>query len=598
MSLFSTNNLSEEACNWLVEHCSQKDLLPILKKYPQISRSVFGGFRPTAENLRLPAVHLRLMQELTGNVLVCEKLVDVFGRYARDCHLDRMLGWLGPRWFLSYWRDMGRRLSYFREYFVLLCATYPEDDAESELYRRFGRRLLKTHGMWKMGVPQNDDAPEIRDAQSFIRTACHFFYPDKMFLEGAAEIEQEEAIKKELASLRQRLEKEQALTRSLKAKLSEAEQKTDECQKEKNTLKKELGAFRHEQDARLQRMQDDYSQKLCVQYELMQRDFLDLDGKWLQTSSNETDEADVLLERSENLLAQQRQLNIKYGTRSGLREKENQLRMAYMQLATAAKESLHPHDELRTLMDAINRKRQKINALLEDGNEHVGSELYEYLFTTIRSLKHSNEIPLELERIGQFIRDAESMELLQTDERTNLLNQCDKRRMLWQNMSRTGEDRSQRNDSEYTPEIMDIRRHLSEAANVILLVDGYNVMMRSDGWKRYQEKRGMSFQEVRGEFIARCRSIARYFKSLRLVFDGDDAYFDNVLPCSDGLYVVYAQHKDEEHNADRYIKEFINGDKQAGERFWLCSEDFGIRQDVQRVDAFVSNLALNRFIGM
>ena len=106
----------------------------------------------------------------------------------------------------------------------------------------------------------------------------------------------------------------------MREELAHAEKKTEEAQKERNALKKEYGAFKHEQQDRLQRVLDDYALKLVAQYEEMQHDFLDLDSKWLKTSTLESDEADSLLERTEQVLEQQRNLNIRYGVRSELRE--------------------------------------------------------------------------------------------------------------------------------------------------------------------------------------------------------------------------------------------------------------------------------------
>ena len=437
-------------------------------------------------------------------------------------------------------------------------------------------------------------APETKEMIEILEAAIHFYHTD---LEKEQQQAKGEEAKLLSASYREKLEKEQALTRELKSKLAEEERKTAEAWREKNTLKKEYGAYRHEQQERLQRVQDEYALKLVAQYEEMQHDFLDLDSEWVKTSTVEGNDADVLLQRAEEVLEQQRNLNIKHGVRSELRDKEAKLRDAYLRLATAAKESIHPHDELRSLMEAIKRKQQVIKNLLDSGKETMGSELYEYILTTIRSLKHSNEIPSELQRIRNFIVDAERMELLEAEERANLLDQCDKRQSLWQNMSKTGEVRGKDRMADFVPEIMDLSRHLMKASNYLLVIDGYNVLKRSDAWTTFQQRRGLSFAELRYEFISRCNQKSHYFKSIRLVFDGDDPDGDDVRS-KGNCHTVFAQRLEEDHNADRYIKDYIKFAQQAGEKIWLCTEDYGIRHDLPDVDAFVSNLALNRLLWM
>ena len=604
MQLFSHDRICAGARKWLVENCPPQCLLNLLKRERHLAHVVLGGgFRPNVDSLKNPAVRQRIFNELGTNTSLCDGLIHSYGECAHEAYMDRMLLLLGRDWFRAHWKKTGKLMRYFKAHFVVMCASFSDtEDAEKEFFNRFGKRLLRMEGFWK-SITGNLDAssedketvaPETKEIIKILEAATQCFQTN-------SEVEQQAEKGKDAKALsdsyREKLEKELTLNRELKDKLSDAEKKAEAAQKERNALRKEYGAFKHEQEGRMQRIQDDYASKLVAQYEEMQHDFLDLDTKWLKTSTLESDEAENLLERTKQVLEQQRNLNIKYGVRSELREKEAKLRDAYLRLATAAKESIHPHDELRSLMEAVKRKQQKIKNLLDSGDETMGSELYEYILTTIRSLKHSNEIPAELEKIRQYILDSESMELLEAEERVNLLDQCDKRHKLWQNMSRTGEDRGKQREPGFIPEIMDLSRHLTKASNYVLVIDGYNVLKRSDSWTTFQQRRGLTFAELRYEFVSRCSQKAHFFKSVRLVFDGDDPDGDDVRT-KGNCHTVFAQRLDDEHNADRYIKEYVKEAKLSGEMVWLCTEDYGIRHDLPEVEAFVSNLALNRLLWM
>ncbi len=600
MQLFSHDRICAGARKWLVENCPSQCLLNLLKRERHLSHVVLGGgFRPTVDSLKNPTVRLRIFNELGTNTTLCDGLIHSYGECAHEGFLDRMLFLLGREWFHKHWREMGKTARFFIPHFLVMCASFQStEDNDLEYFRTFGKRFLRLESFWKKVQGNLDKPPEVQETVSpetkemisILEASLHFFKTEK-------ELEPPPGNGTEGETLRKKLEKEQAQNKKLREELADADKKAEEAQKERNALKKEYGAYKHEQQERLQRVQDDYALKLAAQYEEMQHDFLDLDSKWLKTSTLEGDEADTLLERTEQVLEQQRNLNIKYGVRSELREKEAKLREAYLRLATAAKESIHPHDELRSLMEAVKRKQQKIKNLLDSGEETMGSELYEYILTTIRSLKHSNGIPTELERIRKYIMDSENMELLEAEERVTLLDQCDKRHKLWQNMSKTGEVRSKNREPGFIPEIMDLNRHLTRASNYVLVIDGYNVLKRSDAWTTYQQRRGLSFAELRYEFSSRCSQKAHYFKSVRLVFDGDDPDSDDVHT-KGNCYTVFAQRLEDEHNADRYIKEYVKEAHLSGERVWLCTEDYGIRHDLPDVEAFVSNLALNRLLWM
>ena len=604
MQIFSHDRICVGARKWLVENCPSQSLLTLLKRERHLAHVVLGGgFRPTVDSLKNPAVRQRIFNELGTNTSLCDGLIHSYAECAHDASMDKMLFLLGRDWFRAHWKKAGKAARYFVAHFVVMCASFSAtENNDLEFFSRFGRRFLRLESFWKK-MPGNLDAPsdvkevvapETEEMKHILEAAIHFYHSN-------SELEQQAEKGKEAKALsdsyREKLEKEQAQNKELKDKLADAEKKAEEALKERNALKKEYGAYKHEQERRLQGVQDDYALKLVAQYEEMQHDFLDLDSKWLQTSSGETDDSDALLERTEQVLEQQRNLNIKYGARSKLREKEAKLRDAYLRLATAAKESIHPHDELRSLMEAVKRKQQQIKNLLDSGEETMGSELYEYILTTIRSLKHSNDIPSELERIRNYIMDSERMELLEAEERVNLLDQCDKRHRLWQNMSKTGENRSKSREPGFIPEIMDLSRHLSKASNYVLVIDGYNVLKRSDAWTTFQQRRGLNFAELRYEFVSRCSQKAHFFKSVFLVFDGEDPDGDDIRT-KGNCHIVFAQRLEDEHNADRYIKEYVQEAQQSGERIWLCTEDYGIRHDLPNVEAYVSNLALNRLLWM
>ncbi len=603
MHIFSHDRICEGARKWLVENCPSQCLLSLLTHERHLAHVVLGGgFRPNVDSLKNPAVRQRIFNELGTNTSLCDGLIHSYGKCAHDGFLDRMLFLLGREWFHKHWRKMGKSARFFIPHFLVMCASFQSTgDADIEYFITFGKRFLRLEGFWKKVQGNLDKAPkeqevvlpETKEMISILEASFHFFKTSK-------ELEQPggnkgTGAKPSSDSYREKLEKQ---NKELKEKLDKAEKQADEAQKERNVLKKEYGAYKHEQEMRLQRVQDDYALNLVAQYEEMQHDFLDLDSRWLKTTVLEGNEADILLERTEQVLEQQRNLNIRYGVRSELREKEAKLRDAYIRLAIAAKESIHPHDELRSLMEAVKRKQQKIKNLLDSGGDTMGSELYEYILTTIRSLKHSNEIPSELERIRKYILDSESMELLEAEERVNLLDQCDKRYRLWQNMSRTGEARSKKREPRFIPEIMDLSRHQSRASNYVLVIDGYNVLKRSDAWENFKSRHGLSDSQQRKEFVSRCVQKACFFKAVRLVFDGEDPDVDDIQVKGNNCTVVFAQRKDDEHNADRYIKEYVKEAQLSGEMIWLCTEDYGIRHDLPEVDTFVSNLALNRFLGM
>ena len=588
--------------------CPNEALLQVVTVDKRMSSRVFfGGFRPTVESLKIPMVRQRILREMESNAMLVDNLVDRYSDAGSLKELYELLHFLGKEWFLKNWRKVGGYPLRMKRELVMILSILDPDDPVREFFARFGQRLLRIDGFWRDDKENSSTAtadeketpvPKDKLLLLLLKDAYRLMNGDQEIQDTPSELEKDSSSKKQVATLRQRLEKEQATNRQLKTELVRETEKSATLQKEKSDLKKEYATYRHEQEALLQRLQDDYTQKLHLQYEEMQREFLNLDTQWLSTSSDALDEADELLERSEKVLEQQKLLDDKFGVRSELRQKEDKLRIAYMKLATAAKESFHIHGELKGLMDAIRRKRHAINSLLEKDKEVDGSEIYEYLGTTIKLLEHSDAIPMELENIRAFIQNAEALDILQSDECSNLQDLCDRRKSLWQNMSRTGARNRQSHDSDHIPVFMNLARHLQDAKEAVLIVDGYNVIMRSDNWKNYQDKNRLSFSQVRNEFIARCKKISGFFKAVRIVFDGDDPLSDDIRPYSDSFCVVYAQHREEEHNADRYILEYVQGLLQQKNKVWLCTEDYGIQNAAGKLNAVVENQALNRLLGM
>lgn len=123
-------------------------------------------------------------------------------------------------------------------------------------------------------------------------------------------------------------------------------------------------------------------------------------------------------------------------------------------------------------------------------------------------------------------------------------------------------------------------------AQTALVMDAYNVMLRSPEWQARINDGKAAFQELRGEFIRQCRTLGRLFKEVWLVFDGNDE--ENDQESREGnVIVAYARRKQDEHNADLYIRDLFYG-RLADENAWLVTDDYGLRYNVEdKVGAFM-----------
>lgn len=591
---------STEHVNWLIHNISGEALILFLSKQQSFSQLIAGGYKLTPASIKIPPLSNRIINLLTNkhNANLLNKTISVFASTFSNENRLAVINFLGDDWFKKNWRLIFRYFKTSRELVVAMITT-PEDS----FMCRLAKRLICCHSIWndEFYAKINDKLP-----QAF----ATILMPKALLLQlpkpqptKISKHSPEEAILHNVALL----EKEKQRTKELSEKLKNSERTVKELELEKTRISSKLKQLEETCQTRIQSLSEEYRMQLDSTIIQARADLLGINAEWLPVATKITNDVDNIEKATNEVLEQQKELDSRWGLQTDVQEQIDRLDGCYAKLLEASKVSIRCHNDIPKLLKAIREKRGELISRLNLRSSPIEtSEFYTSMEITINNLLHSDETPEELKQIRNFLKKANDIDIIAKDELTNLLNLCDRRLKLWQNMSNAeSAAREHKNRRVLAREkefreggILVLGNHLQELREVTLVVDAYNILNRSDYWKRFNDNNGWNNSRIRKELIdLTTRHLQRYVKEVQLVFDGDNPLL-TTIERNGNIVVVFAQKFEEAHNADRYIIDYFKHAKKDGDKAWVVTEDFGIVNELRGyADAHVLVNAFNNFIG-
>ena len=316
----------------------------------------------------------------------------------------------------------------------------------------------------------------------------------------------------------------------------------------------------------------------------------DVDRKWVEEVHDSHADVAEILQNAERILREQEERNLRYGTLLTLRKDAEQLQDMEGRLREAMRisHSLHPqmNEMYRQVQAAVRRIGERLAGTPEGEGMVEESPVVLQMRTAIRSVSPDSGFRSKLDGILTFLHDKCMETLLTSTEISSLCDECAKRAEFLQKATDTYAAARKS-----VPEIWNLDGRRDEMSKTVIVLDAYNVMLRSSEWQNRINEGKSSFQELRNEFIRQCRSLGSLFKEVWLVFDGNDE--ENDKECREGnVCVAYARRQQDEHNADLFIRDLFNG-KLADKNAWLVTDDYGLRYSIEdKVGAFIPGYAL------
>ncbi len=303
--------------------------------------------------------------------------------------------------------------------------------------------------------------------------------------------------------------------------------------------------------------------------------------EWAESACDAHADNNALLDKAERILREQEERNLQYGTLKTLREDADRLHSMETRLREAMRISLSIHPGMNDIHRMVKQACDKADARLVEKtkDEELPSASVSLAFlqlrTSIRSVLPTADFRAELGRMRSFLDDGCMPQLLTKSEIAILRKDCDNRLELLCKATDTYDK-----GIHSIPEIWNLLDRKGELGGTTLVMDGYNVLLRSAEWQEAINGGRLTFADARNAFIRQCRNeLGRLFKEVWLVFDGNDEEQD-LESRERNVVVVYARRQQEEHNADLYIRDLFHG-QLATEKAWLATEDYGLRHEVE-----------------
>ena len=423
-----------------------------------------------------------------------------------------------------------------------------------------------------------------------------------------------EKMRQDLSRARQRngeLSRENdALRKNLRTQQDLHEKALNAQKQETEKLQRQLAEVKEDFDDAIDELRDEFTQVQQNQMNSFYAQSLGIHPEQLSALYEAQNVTQNLRGRVDKLLSKQREMDKKYGTVERLQNEERNLEQMLQRVRGAIENAINVVPGLGDVEKELERKLEEIRQQLrKDPNEGecalqgILPRLLTYLKETPLNEEHSLEI---LQEVEGFLQTPLANAILAPDERKNIQDVLEERRRKVQKgievaskvaaipeepMSVVGERMSQ---------VIRMDWYLEKYQNIEIYIDGYNVI-KLDPILSVHEKAVNGFQSVREELIGRCRRIAKLFRKVVLVFDGN-LPTDNVSQPGDNLTVVYAAKKNSDQNADnwivqRLVEEEAKADAQEQVMRWIVTNDHGLRARVANLcDGYVDNATLTAFM--
>ncbi|NLF15907.1 MAG: hypothetical protein GX595_01430, partial [Lentisphaerae bacterium] len=546
--------ISDDAADWLLSAVGNDRLWSALAAAPGLQDAVFkGGFQPHPSSLDKPAVRRRLRPLLLSRLDRLEALL-------RDIPAPpwaaaaAMAAALSEDWLRRHWRGLLRG-SADPSWAVALFL-----DARPALARR-GQRLLRCRGLWAPGWPGDPSAwpaPLRRAAPAPAPSA-----PPPAATAPPAGADSDRA------ELRAALDRQRERVRAGQHELRQAQQAWELRERD---LRRELREARASAEEAAARAETEIAESIRA----FKVEALGLSGELSRLDEAAGDPAvEALLSRAERVLEEQRQHNQAHGTYESLRARIRALEAMSQRLGQCMDESIRVLPEVRRLHAAVCRESERLRALLPEVEPPV-TELVAQLLGRVKQAAAAGQVFAELDRIEKLLDTEVLADLLgpqgQEQVRAALSR---RRRMVTDAVHEPAVTPPAAAGPRRPREIWDVHEAVAHGATaaVRVFVDGYNVIRRTPDLAALEQQEGLA--RGREALCQFCRSRARLFAHLEVVFDGQGAL--SAREACQGVTVVFSRGLQDSENADEYLLTRLARCHDEGVAAWLVTDDGGLR---------------------
>ena len=625
--------ICKEARNWLIAHLRNAHISDLLQRDGLIrARICKGGFKPTPSNIeknrRLIIQRLTaLFDENTAPLLVTSAKFSGF-REAYEI-LREVLTNAGLR---RHWRLLMTKLKDARGF--VLAITLENDDAELIW---LGARLLNCPVLWKadeswrnkkrpgdetglaallapvMDRPALQAAfiqPELpsRPKQGLLPLTPSAPKQEKQEKEEKQEREREKGKEKErekgketAVAARQQTEmnlkaalKETALRKEcdeLRRQLKESQTQGKEKDAQIKELQARVEEFGATFEGALAEMRAQKESDLRAATASLQAKLLGIHPDLQLFAAQSAPNGLKLKERVEAALAKQRAINGKTVLRQELMRRLNRLEELRRRVNDAIEDAISPIPELAELEREITREIEGCQQKLGDHLTNDGISMPCRLRDHIKSMPYDTPDALQaFHDLREILGTPLWKSLLAPDELDAARHLISERERLCP-IAKAAADLIQKEEGQESafsqlPHYLTLTALKDRLADIALVVDGCNAMLRSSYW--HDEIEFLGEKEARKEFVTRIgRLLAPRLRAITLVFDGQGV--TDTVETYGKVKVIYAAHTEESQNADNCIVRLLgllqeddetDGAEGDGPELIVCTDDSGLEARV------------------
>ncbi len=540
--------MGEAAARWLLSNLPSESLIKLAHAIKELEGAhVLSGFR----------ISLAALEKKTVRQAIIERIFPLFKSSSRLPGLvflssfpdARWFKWaeaisvLDEEWFVSNWRNVLRATAD-----PALGIAMALDHRERIAGR--GTRLLKGNFLWTVDpmFMAGDMPTAMRELLALLSAAG-----DTSASSGLGRTEREVVqIKAELRKSEKARKRLQRETEHLELELSRAREQVNELRDAIVKAKMEG----EEKSRLIKELQDGLDRQVELKVKRILSQFFP-EGLPEETLWADSLEGNVtaLLDRAEKALSAQRQLDVRYGTRSSIRSAIEQLESKLGEIRKAEMDSLAPSSGLIRIRKELENEILRLKVMLPDLDGVSTPFIYrilEYAAETQISESGLQELNSMIENLrrepySRMLSDSEQDFLHE-----KMLSLLREREILVQSSMLS--DASPRPGAEDGGrEIANLSGFVVKNADLckqsILLVDGYNVIKSSPQWAKRDRA---DFSKTRSEFCALWERKSLDWKEVELVFDGKEN--QAVIDRKGNLSVIFTDAKHSSQRADIYIR--------------------------------------------
>ncbi|MFA6931606.1 MAG: NYN domain-containing protein, partial [Lentisphaeria bacterium] len=201
--------------------------------------------------------------------------------------------------------------------------------------------------------------------------------------------------------------------------------------------------------------------------------------------------------------------------------------------------------------------------------------------------------PRKFTELLQFLEHDCIHGLLLPDELVSLKKLLEDRRKL--HNSQVSSVEARKSLHYHTREIWALTPFINNFPKLSIYIDGCNLLLSDSQWNAMTKKLGQT--AAREDLLAKCKSKAKLFKTIQLIFDGVGSQ-NTSEKIEAGLTLYFAAQLQADQNADNYLVQLLKDTPKAeGELRWVVTDDMGLRYRVETLcEAIVPTSSFAQFL--